>query len=279
SGTPSMITLPDKNRDEVSHLLPTALSNGRFLYLAKLLSEKFEARVTDSAQRPTLKLPTVQSNAVFVSGYLLFQEGDALVAQPFDEQHARLTGTPTILAEDVSYDFANARTAFSASSDVLVYRSEKPQELTRVHRNGTRAETLGERARDSNPMVAPDGSGRIAVDRFNPLMGRFDVWVIDAKGRATPLTQGLASRFPIWSPDGQYLLYSAKSENGDELHRVRASGKDDEVLYRAERIVPLDWTRGGLAIVAIGDPPYNGPLTLAGDAKTANPVPITTVHA
>jgi serine/threonine protein kinase len=279
SGTPSKITVVDKNRDEVSHLLPTALSNGRFLYLMKSLSEKFEARVTDSAQGPTLNVPTVQSNAVFVSGYLLFRQGDALVAQPFDEQHARLTGTPTILAERVSYDLGNARTAFSASSEVLVYRSEKPRELTRVHRNGTRAGTLGERARNSNPMVAPDGSGRIAVDRFDPVTGRSDVWVIDAKGRATPLSQGLASRFPVWSPDGQYLLYSAKSENGDELHRVRASGKDDEVLYRAERIVPLDWTRDGRSIFASGYPLNNDLWALTVDDKKAKPIPITTGDA
>ena len=246
-GKPSRVTMLDPSRAEVAHSLPSALPNGRFLYVAHSKHDVFQAKVGGIPGQPDAIVPGVQTNVVFVSDYLVFRQEDALVAQPFDDRTLRLTGEPLILADGVSYNPANARSVFAASPDVFVYRSRIPERLTRFDRRGGDG-SIGEIGRDGNPVIAPDGSGRIAVERSDPLTHSSQIYVIDDQGRSTLLGYGVSNRFPVWSPDAKSLMYRANGASGNELHVVRSDGTDDHVVYRGdhrstrlveERIRPL----------------------------------------
>ena len=92
-------------------------------------------------QGPGLAAPVavpVQSNAVYAAGFLVFRQGESLVAQPFDAGSVRLTGSPTTIVEDVDYNPASGWTPFDVSSDLLAYKSGDSRKLVWRDRDGTR---------------------------------------------------------------------------------------------------------------------------------------------
>ena len=65
----------------------------------------------------------------------------------------------------------------------------------------------------------------------------WDIWVYDlARGVSTRLTfdDGIDTE-QVWSPDGEYLIFSSDSEGPDSLYRKRADGSGEtERLTEAE---------------------------------------------
>jgi serine/threonine protein kinase/Tol biopolymer transport system component len=251
-GDPVLVAAPDAARNESAYLLPSPLAGGQFLYAVRRnQAEITESQIRGGSDGRTASLTSVQSNAVLAAGYLIFRQGSALVAQRFDQSAHRLNGQPVLLADSVDYNPGNARTAFSASADVLAYRPETSHQLAWFDRGGRRVGSIGEVGHDWNPAVAHDGSS-VAFDRFDPTRPRFHIWTIDDQGRATELTHGVTNRFPVWSWDGQWIAYGTPAAVGKEIRRTRASGRgEDEMLFRTERdlAIPLDWSRDGAFLI------------------------------
>ena len=123
------VASPDASRGEDLAIAPSPLGGGSFFYLVRRTGAipEYEGRIGAIGRAPK-PLPSVRSNAVFAGGYLIFRQGDALVAQRFDERALALLGEPVVLARHVAYDTATAQTAFAASDDVLAYRESGPGE-------------------------------------------------------------------------------------------------------------------------------------------------------
>src|SRR5262249_17931476 len=136
------------------------------------------------------RVAAVSSNAVYVSGYLLFLREQTLMAQPFDPSKARTTGDAVPLAEKVDYIFPNRQGEFSASQNgVLAYTAgafDATHQLTWMDRSGKPLGTLGVTGSNSRPAISANGK-IVAVDRADPGTGG-DVWLYD-------LEYGTSSRF------------------------------------------------------------------------------------
>jgi serine/threonine protein kinase/Tol biopolymer transport system component len=248
-GTAARFTAPDQGRNERFYWFPSALPDRRVLFLVRAPQLNTSSRIQGASGGETVDLPTVLSNAVFAAGHLVFRQGPALVAQRFDVRTARFSGQPVTLAYDVRYNPASGRTAFAASDTLIAYRSDAPRRLTWMDRGGRRLGSVGDEGRDWNPVMAVDGSNRVAFDRFDPTTGGFQVWTMDDQGRAAAFTHGVKERFGIWSPDGQWIAYSSPASESNELRRRRTAGPDrDELITLAEAgsiTAPLEWTRDG----------------------------------
>ena len=72
------------------------------------------------------------------------------------------------------------------------------------------------------PRISPEGT-RVALDVRE---GENDIWVWDlARRTATRVTKaGELDRTPVWTADGQFILYSAIADGVANVHRVRADG-------------------------------------------------------
>jgi hypothetical protein len=104
------VTTLDATRNESGHTWPQFLLDGRkFLYY--VFTEQQESSgiylgFLDSKQRR--QLVSAASNAAYAPptdsqrAYLLFARGTTLLAQPFDDD-ARLTGEPSLVAENLGY--------------------------------------------------------------------------------------------------------------------------------------------------------------------------------
>jgi Tol biopolymer transport system component len=118
-------------------------------------------------------------------------------------------------------------------------------QLALLDRQGAVLQRVGPVDRYGQPALSPDGT-RIAVRHVQSpdLGGQSDIWSIDiASGKATPITDDVAQDFsPLWSPDGQQILYvSLRSGGYNGIYRKAADGSgSEELLYRYEPGAPVN---------------------------------------
>jgi Tol biopolymer transport system component len=144
---------------------------------------------------------------------------------------------------------------FSVSeNNVLAYRGGNYQiaRLLWVDRAGKQIGQLGPSDLYFTLSLSPDEK-RVAVDRVDSETGATDVWLFD-------LTRGIPSRlttdpapdwYPIWSPDGSRIVYTANREGNRNLYQKFANGLGGEeaLLKSDENKVPDDWSSDGKFIV------------------------------
>jgi Tol biopolymer transport system component len=227
-------------------VLPRPLPGGRVMTLVNALQPSSAGlRVEGQGLSEPVLLP-VDSNAVYAGGHLVFRRGETLVAQAFDPHAVRFTAPPVPLVENVAYNPGQGRTLFDASDTLLAYRTAPPRQQAWRDRAGKFLGTVGDAARDWNPVVAPDASLRVAVDRFEPRADTFHIWVTDAFGRSIQVSRGQRERFAAWSPDAQWMAFTSLTGDSNELRRGRVSGEGaEEVLFAGGpgRIAPLHYTK------------------------------------
>ena len=96
----------------------------------------------------------------------------------------------------------------------------------------------------SHPSASPV-DGRVAADsRF---ADGLDIWTFDERGTETRLTTGGTNDFPIWSPDGEMIVFSATGGDLPRLGLMRADGVGSvEVLWQGKTVVrPTSWSSDG----------------------------------
>jgi serine/threonine protein kinase len=238
---------------------PQFLPDGRhFLYSATGESSEangvFMASLDEDA-KPKRLLPdsTVAKYAPSVvagrSGSLLFVRETTLMAQPFDADAVKLTGQMFPVAESVG--------RFSVSQNgALAYMAGGGQAFSRhellwVDRSGRQLGVAAAAERYRSVRLSPDEKS-IAFDRADGT--NTDVWVLD-------LVRGVPSRItfdsatdndPIWSPDGQRILWPSRRSGNFDLYIKAASGTGQD-----ERLITMgtatgwgtDWSRDGKFIL------------------------------
>ena len=256
--------------------MPNPLPGGRWLYLLP----KKKAAATLLVEGAGLATPVtlqVESNAVFTSGYLVYRQRQSLVARPFDPVAVAFTGPPVLLVDDVKFNPGNGRTAFDATADLLAYYPEPPRKLVWKDRQGVSIGFVGEVSHDWNPVVARDGSIRIAIDRTDVTQDTMHVWTIDSQGTEAQITNGVRERFPVWSPDGQWIAYVSVGSEGSQIHRTRSARRtDDEALVGgAGRHMPLDYTNDYFLYGTETDDLFALPLRDGNPVPGAKPLQVT----
>jgi len=280
-GTPSPVTqvtagqnnhrwpqfLPDGRR--ILFFVPSGDPQVRGVYVASLDGGEL-TRIVES-----------QTAAVYAPGRLLRVSQGVLVSQPFDAAHAALAGEPIPVAQDVGVDDGLFRSAVSVSAlGVLAHRSGvgSGRQLVFLDRTGKLLGNIGPQDESSfaSPALASDG-GRVAVGRI--VQGNADVWLIDV-GRAVMSRftfEGGPDRQPIWSPDGNRIVFQSTRNGVLDLFEKPANGAADEqpLIVSPEPKNPLDWSSDGRVLLyASLDSKTQSDLwavSLTGDRK---PVPV-----
>jgi Tol biopolymer transport system component len=282
-GSATPVTELDPASGEASHRYPWFLPDGRhFVYTALNKDpEKTAIYVADLDSKARHRVLVANSNAAYSPpGLLLFLRERALMAQPFDASKAVTTGDPVPIAEQVdtsSWGFAEFQGQFSVSQNgILAYSSgiSINLQLTWVDRSGKVVGTVGTPGIMMAPTLSPDGN-TVAVDRLDPQTGFRDIWLDDLKrGTASRFTfNSKSSAYPVWSPDGSHIAFSATPERVKDLYQKATSGAtQDEALEKsALSKYTTDWSRDGRYIIyMVGDPNTDADiwvLPLFGDRK------------
>lgn len=258
-GNPSETTAPARR---FPHLLP----DGRHY----LFSEDKDAAPDESGvflgsldNEPARRLLADSSNAVYVprtpkseTGFLLFVREGALMAQPFDPSRLELSGAAASLSANPASGENAGFYAFSASPTGVLAHSAAPandvgpRRLVWVDRTGAVTDDTGLQAENlSAPRLSPDGT-RVAYSAREG--SNDDVWVYDlARGARTRLTNDpRADSDPIWSPDGQEVIFrSDRDRRNLYLRTADGSGSAETISASGSNVYPTDWSTDGRFVV------------------------------
>ena len=232
-GTPSSVTQLNNEAGETAHYYPQFLPGGKeFLYLVRYgEAEKMGVFVGVLDGKPATRILQTQYKAVYdaISRRLLYMKGGGgtLMASRLDLDPPRLSGDPTVVAEQIGLSVSNGFANISVSRNgTLAYGRGNVARKARFgwrDRAGKLLETIGQPVESGGRFaLSPDG-GRLA---YNLRATQADVWVLEvARGVSTRVTFSNAA-LPIWSPDGKHLYY----RNRSGIHRKSADGSGEEEL-------------------------------------------------
>ena len=179
------------------------------------------------------------SPSVSPTGHLVFARSGSLWAAPFDSATGRVTGPAAPVLDDLQVNLPGGWAHYSFASDgTLTYLPQTgmagPSRLVWVPREGAPEPVLG------LPLgvflgvaYAPRGD-RVAVGLAGGSGGlnNYELWTYDiARETPTPLTTNATA--PLWSQDGERLVYFSLEVGQEGIYRRRWGGTDEpELLYR-----------------------------------------------
>jgi Tol biopolymer transport system component len=297
-GDPRILSSADRAQGEVWQHSASFLPDGRH-YLVSITASRPDAGgiyagSLDSRERTFILRE--HSNIAYAAaasgrGFLLFSRNGSLFAAPFDPNRLKVSGTASLVADNVTYSENYSITSFSVSNaGVLCYlpATEHKYQLTWFNRDGKRLSRVGEPSNSDRirfefqPWLSPDEK-QVVFDLIDPQTKASDLWLVD-------LARNVSSRFtfdagdegrPVWSPDGTVIAFAKRSSSVVPLEiylkPVGRSGKE-RLLYavKGSTVAPMDWSRDGRFLVfLLNDPKTKNDLWVlpdplaSGDPKPA----------
>ena len=198
------------------------------------------------------------------TGHVLFVDGDAVFAMPFDVDRLERTGSPMPVLEGVaSFPPAGQAQYHVSDTGLLVYRPGSdeldPFLISWADRSGRLESLWDDEGIYGSPRLSPDGRRlAVSVQRGDD----WDVWVYDIeRDVATRLTFGSGyDADPVWSPDGRYVAFASDRDDGKmATYRTRSDGTGE-----AERLIepgklefpaPLSWSPDGTHLMLVSPGP------------------------
>ena len=254
-GTPEPLTSPEQ--ESWDHDYPQFLPGGDAVLFT------IQTGAWDEAQIVVHSLMTGEQRVVleggfyarYVStGHLVYARAGGLLAVPFDLGTLSVIGEPRPVVEGVRQGGAGAQ--FGLSNDgKLAYipggSSVDLRTLVWVNREGGEEPLVTPPEAYTWARVSPDGS-RVVVDILD--FENQDVWVADAArgtlGKVT--TDAARDNRPIWTPDGQRVVFTSRREGGWGFFSKSADGTGlVEKLHTGEarNLAAAGWSSDGATLV------------------------------
>jgi hypothetical protein len=228
---------------EGSHRWPHFLPDGKH-FLFAVRSELPERRGTYIGSLDGTVQPLITgedpSNARYVEpGFLLFMQGDTLMAQPFDADRLTRSGRATPVAQHVGRS-SNTYSSFSATtSGALAWAGPNLESgrLTWFDKNGTQRAVVSP-VGDYTDFRLSHSEDRLAWSLVDPKFGVPQISITEfERGTTSPFTSGPAlNAGPVWSLDDSFLIFRTTRRGGTvELYKnSSAGGGKDELVLGAE---------------------------------------------
>jgi serine/threonine-protein kinase len=191
------------------------------------------------------------------TGHLVFARNGTLYAIRFDAERAESIGAAVPIVQSVSTDETSgvAKYAFAANG-TLVYVPGDVQQGTNstvrsIDLEGAARSVPAQPRYYVRPRVSPDGT-RIAVEVTEAGTDVTHIWIMDrATGNAVQLTlSGTENRYPVFTRDGQDILFVSNRDGGYAIYRKAANGVGDatRVLDGSDELLPTDMLAGDVLV-------------------------------
>ncbi len=257
-GVPVIITKLDSSRNETSHRWPCFLPDGdHFLYTTRTTTGGVgEGDAIFVASLDTTFTPQVLirsgSSVGYANGHLLFAREQTLMAQPFAVKTLEITGDAFPISENVYFESFTSKTSFSFSQNgILLYQtgtSSAGIKLLWYERTGKQIGALNQSSVYHDLRFSPDGKW-IAISQFDAKSRNTDIWRHEiVRSVWTKFTFDPAlERWPIWSPDGNMIVFASNRKGRLDLFQRASSGAGTEELLLESGFskYPSDWSRDG----------------------------------
>jgi tricorn protease-like protein len=196
--------------------------------------------------------------AQFLStGHLIYGLENNLYAVPFDHNKLVTTGDPFPMLEDRLLMIPRPQYAVSKSGTLLYLPGSilNQVQLQWYDRRGSQIGSVGDPAHYQQFSLSPDEKRAILSGRNTD--GSFDLWVLELD------RSGIRSRFtsdeysesdPIWSPDGNYVMFRSNRKIPDGLYRKSFSVEEEATLVKESEegtLIPEDWSENFISYLEV----------------------------
>jgi Tol biopolymer transport system component len=258
-GTPVQVTTVDPAQNEIEHIWPCFLPDGRhFLFLARNAQPENSAIYlgTLDSKETTRLLQAHSSVAYAPPGYVLFVRDSTLVAQGFDVERLELKGDAFPVAEHAVRNPIIGRAMFSVSeTGVLVLRTGdiNNNQLIWFDRTGKQLNALTPPSGYNWPAISPDEK-KVAATRADPQTGTAaDIWLIDLE-RSTQIrltTDPGNDTHASWSPSGDRVAFVSTRNGATGIYQKPSNGTSPEepLVSSVELKYNPQWSPDGQAII------------------------------
>ncbi len=280
-GEPAQITKADATPGGRRHSWPVFLPGARaVLFTIVPAADGFDNGET--AQIALLNLDTGEQRMLIPhgsypryapTGHLVYAVDGALRGAGFDLKRLEVTSSPIPVLEGVITKEGGAADFAFAADGTLAYLPGLPADSQRtvvwVDRTGRQERLPGLPASNYQSVrLSPDGT-RLAIDQGQPR----DIWTYDiARQTTTKITTDAADdQGPLWTPDGQRIVFTSNRGGRPELYLQGADGSE-----AAERLFPIaegtellhahTWSRDGTTLLFSGTGGI-GTVAMAGERK------------
>ena len=285
-GTPVAITALDAARQEIGHLNPWLLRDGRhFIYMRSSRiagNSGLWVGSLDAAPdaQPRDRFVATSQGAVLAPGsgsepdYVLFTRDGSLVAQAFDMNTLTLVGEATQIAERVGIGPSTYAQVWASENGTLVYRrldagsGGTPAFFDRTGRELRVVAGIND-APALYPRLSRDGT-RLA------LVIAGDLWIYDLGGRPpVRLTSGALTYSPIWTRDGKSIIYELSGSVGMRMLPADGNGVTPQRVSPAGHYHPLDMSMDGQTLISSwAMPDRQGWRVMQGPLADVKPAPV-----
>jgi eukaryotic-like serine/threonine-protein kinase len=285
-GTPTVLTSPDRAKQEIGHWWPSPMPDGRVLFtIATAGTGLNDARIglLDPASRSYRVLFPGAKATWIPSGHIVFYRTGRYHAVAFNPTSGDVAGDPFSVLDDAQeIDPAGdwSQTVTTTSTGVLAYlpgHYAPPSRLTWIDDSGK----LTPLAFAPRPFVSvklsPDGR-RVATASLES--GRLVIRLFDLE-RGTeemPRIDGMNWN-PVWLPDGRLSFTSMRKGDFDlYVKDAGGSGTEHALLTGPEDTDPIAWMRDGRLIFQGSEPDGAYPLKLFDPRRPEQVTRLTEQH-
>jgi len=238
---------------EIAHRWPQILPGARaVLFTAYSSMTGLEGATVEVQSLPDGRRKTLVRGGTFgryvPSGHLTYISKGTLFAVSFDPDRMEVRGTPTAVLDEVSYSAANGSAQIDFSrSGTAVYRSSRAGTglvtVQWLNAAGNTRPLLPVPGNYLSPALSPDGR-RLALTSAG------DIWVYEL-GRESMkrLTYGGGHAVALWTPDGKYVLFRARSGIG--WARADGAGEPQTLTRSAAVQTPWSFTPDGRRVAFV----------------------------
>lgn len=287
NGGPATVLLPDRDQEE-ARSFPKVLPGGRVILFSTRSNDRVQIAVQSlDSDKPTMLMePPLDGSKSNIdvhyvpTGHLLYGLGGTVFAVPFDLAQLKITGTPKPVISGVRQASTNELELSFSDNGTLIYipgpeTGAAQFDVALADRNGVVQPLKLPPRQYQAPRVSPDGK-RVAFAIEDG--AESDIWLYDITRPNAPnrLTFGGQNRFPVWSPDGQWIAFQSDREGDLGIFRQRAdgSGVAERLTKPVKGIshVPESWSpKGDVVLFHAGEGTNFSLWTLTLNDKKASP--------
>ena len=249
-GAAQPATTLDASRGDTGHRFPEFLPDGKS-FLFHVRGRELGLHVGSLDSPDTKKLLPDVARAVYVApGFLVFQQGRAILAVRFDVKRLETSGAPFALVDQV---FPMQFSGTTAGDFAYRFDGHISAQLAWYSRNGSRLGPVGKPGPYRQVALSP--TGRRAALQHGDAVSRgteADIWTMDlATGVVSKVTTDPALETdPAWSPDERRIAFiSSRTGRNSVFVKDLSTGRETRLFEYPTAVVLDDWSPDGRFIL------------------------------
>ena len=230
------LTVTDPNNGETAHIWPQILPDGRSVLFTSIRvngsENQFELYSLNTGRRRSILKGGTYARYV-PTGHIVYADNNMLYAIPFDIERLEITGSAVPVVTGVMTPASRSAQCAVSGDGTLAYihavtRSAEMRPVW-VDRQGQVEVLPAATPRNYGyARISPDGRW-VAFDIRDG--GNSDIWIYDlTRHTLNPLTSGGNNGLPIWTPDGESIMFGSYKTGRPQIFRQFVPGSGESEL-------------------------------------------------